>query len=116
MADGDRISVSEDKLYRALGELELRLVEKITTALDKKAEQFQVDNLEERVNTLEASRLSRAHLETDLEKLKPRLDMLERESLDKKAVKRAFHWALGSMVVGVATVATDIFLIVHYIH
>ena len=70
MADeGSRISVSEDKLYRALGELELRLVKSITDALSTKANEQDVIDLRRRVSVLEESRLARAHLELDVAKL-----------------------------------------------
>ena len=115
MPEETRISISEDKLYRALGELELRLVKGITEALDKKAEQIQVDNHETRIGELEKSRVERAHMEGDVSKHELRITDLERESVGNKAVRRAFKFAVGSGIVGVVAVLTDVFLIIHYI-
>lgn len=116
MAEGDRISVSEDKLYRALGDLELRLVKHLNEVLSRKADAVHVEALESRVSLLETSRVQRAHIEADVQKQENRIGALERESLDHKAVRRALKIAVGSVAVGVVSVIADILLIFNIIH
>jgi hypothetical protein len=58
MADaqnGNRITVSEDKLDAKLARLELSLVDRITKALDVKADQAYVEQLHARIHTAEAT-------------------------------------------------------------
>lgn len=74
MAEGDRISVSEDKLYRALGDLELRLIKSITDALATKASERDVVDLRQRVASLETSRSAREHLAKDVTDLRKEFD------------------------------------------
>lgn len=50
-----RINVSEDKLDAKLARLELSLVDRITKALDVKADQAYVEQLHARVHTAEGS-------------------------------------------------------------
>lgn len=50
-----RINVSEDKLDAKLARLELNLVDRITKALDAKADQGYVEQLHARVHSMEAS-------------------------------------------------------------
>lgn len=52
---GNRITVSEDKLDAKLARLELSLVDRITKALDVKADQAYVDQLATRVQTVEGT-------------------------------------------------------------
>ena len=50
-----RINVSEDKLDAKLARLELNLVDRITKALDAKADQGYVEQLHARVHSLESN-------------------------------------------------------------
>ena len=50
-----RINVSEDKLDAKLARLELNLVDRITQALDAKADQVYVEQLHARIHTVESS-------------------------------------------------------------
>jgi hypothetical protein len=52
---GRRISVSEDKLDAKLARLELSLVDRITKALDVKADQAYVEQLHTRIHTVEGT-------------------------------------------------------------
>lgn len=113
MAEGDRISVSEDKLYRALGELELRLVKHLAGSLALKAEAAHVQEIDHRVQVLEDSRIGRAHMETDVARNTERISVLERESLDHQAVRRAFKYAICSLGFGFAAAAADVYLVIH---
>jgi hypothetical protein len=54
-SNGSRITVSEDKLDAKLARLELNLVDRITTALDAKADQAYVAQLHARIHTAEAT-------------------------------------------------------------
>lgn len=53
--NGNRITVSEDKLDAKLARLELSLVDRITKALDVKADQAYVEQLHARIHTAEAT-------------------------------------------------------------
>jgi hypothetical protein len=55
MDGGARINVSEDKLDAKLARLELNLVDRITTALDAKADQAYVAQLHARIHTVEGT-------------------------------------------------------------
>jgi hypothetical protein len=52
---GSRINVSEDKLDAKLARLELSLVDRITGALDAKADQAYVAQLHARIHTVEGT-------------------------------------------------------------
>ncbi len=52
---GSRINVSEDKLDAKLARLELSLVDRITKALDVKADQGYVEQLHARIHTVEGT-------------------------------------------------------------
>jgi hypothetical protein len=51
----NRINVSEDKLDAKLARLELNLVDRITKALDAKADQGYVEQLHARIHTVEGT-------------------------------------------------------------
>src|SRR5262245_60189201 len=55
----ERITVSVETLRGELAQLELRLVDRLTSALAQKADLAHIDQLETRVNSLELSRASR---------------------------------------------------------
>jgi hypothetical protein len=76
--DADRISVSREALRAELGALELRLVDRLTTALEHKADSAHVSGLESRVASLELSRAARDHLASDLIQAMQRVAKLER--------------------------------------
>ena len=59
MADGERITVSLETLRGELTGLELRIVDRLTSALEKKADVAHIDQLEQRVQSLELSRAAR---------------------------------------------------------
>ncbi len=66
---GDRINVSREALRAELSQLELRIVDRLTTALEKKADHVALEALEGRVQALELTRASREHLATDITEL-----------------------------------------------
>lgn len=112
MSTGDvsqsRITVSEDKLDAKLARLELNLVDRITSALETKADQAYVEQLHARVHSVEsvasaAASLAQANIEKDADKEK-RIRALERF---KNAVPSV---AAISLVVSIATA------VVAYIH
>lgn len=78
MTEPDRISLSRETLRAELGALELRLVDRITTALATKAEMAVVDQIDSRVTTLELSRAAREHLVNDYNELERRVVKVER--------------------------------------
>ena len=53
--NGNRITVSEDKLDSKLARLELSLVDRITKALDVKADQAYVEQLHARIHIVEGT-------------------------------------------------------------
>jgi hypothetical protein len=54
-SNGNRITVSEDKLDAKLAKLELNLVDRITKAMDAKADHAYVEQLHARIHTAEAT-------------------------------------------------------------
>lgn len=110
----ERISVSEDKLYRALGELELRLVKHITDALAHKADAVTVEDLRSRVGTLEASRIARAHLEVDVKDHSTRIDNLESADRDRKVSLKAIKVAVVGGALGALGFVSEIFVAIYY--
>jgi hypothetical protein len=54
-SEGSRINVSEDKLDAKLAQLELNLVDRITKAIDVKADQAYVEQLHARIHTVEST-------------------------------------------------------------
>lgn len=59
MADPERITVSVETLRAELAQLELRMYERITSALSQKADVLHLEQLEARVQSLELSRAAR---------------------------------------------------------
>lgn len=74
----DEITLSRETLRAELAQLELRLVDRLSAALDGKADHAIVEQQELRIRTLEESRASRETLPQDLAQLETRLGRLER--------------------------------------
>lgn len=75
--DGDRaITVSRDLLRAELGALELRIVDRLTTEIAKKADQEDVRSIRHRVQTLEAQRPLGDRIVTEFLELKAAVDDL----------------------------------------
>lgn len=72
------ISISREALRAELTQLELRIVDRLTQALEKKADHSAVEALESRVQGLELSRAERTHMSGDLSEFAIRLSRLER--------------------------------------
>lgn len=92
-----RLSVSVETLRAELGALELRLVDRINDALDKKADQAVLEQLERRVASLELSRAERQHMPGQLVSFEERLTRLERfrNAVPSAAVLALFLSAAG---------------------
>lgn len=74
----DNLTVSLEKLRAELGELELRIVDRINDALDKKADQAVIEQLDQRVQSLELSRAAREHITAEVSDQNDRINKLER--------------------------------------
>lgn len=111
----DQLSVDEDKLFRALAELELRLTQTIRDALDKKADATLVAVLEGRVKSLEDSRIARAHLEADAKETRGRIDLLERDMEARQLGRRWLKAAVVGGALGVSSFVLDVVLLVYYL-
>lgn len=77
MSEGN-LSISREALRAELSQLELRIVDRLTQALEKKADHFAVEALELRVQGLELSRAERTHMSGDMSEIAIRLTRLER--------------------------------------
>lgn len=106
---GARINVSEDKLDAKLARLELSLVDRITKALDVKADQAYVEQLHARIHTVEGTLQATALLAAESAKtsgdVEERLRGLER-----------FRHAIPSvsLVAALAAVGETLYLIFHH--
>ena len=98
------ITVSEDRLDAKLTGLELRLVDRITKALDAKADEAVVSGLEARVRSLESAQQASSFVPTKLEDVEGRTRKLER-----------FRYAVPSAT-AIATVVSAIALTLAYWH
>lgn len=102
-AGNGRINVSEDKLDAKLARLELNLVDRITSALDAKADQAYVEQLHARIHSAESAIQATALLvpafKSTADDVETRLRGLERF---RYAVPSA---AVISVLVAVATAA-----------
>ena len=79
MSEGsDRISLSRETLRAELSQLELRLVDRLTNALELKADNATVDEMKKQLASLEKSRSAREHLATDVQDLERRIAALEK--------------------------------------
>ena len=74
----NRITVSEDKLDAKLAKLELSLVDRITKALDIKADQAYVEQLHARIHSIEATTQATAWMGEALKDVEQRTRKLER--------------------------------------
>ena len=89
MATGDeRITVSRETLRAELAEMELRLTRWVASA-------DSVKTLEGRVSNLEASRIAREHLATDVKELENTVRVLGDESIGRTAIKRFLLASVG---------------------
>ena len=68
-SEGSRINVSLDVLRNELTQLELRLVDRISAALETKADKAVVAEMDKRIVGLELSRASREHMEKDFSEM-----------------------------------------------
>ena len=73
-----RVNISLDTLRAELAQLELRIVDRLTGALDKKADQAHVDGIEGRVAGLELTRAEQVHLPKEISEARDRITKLER--------------------------------------
>jgi hypothetical protein len=74
----ERISLSRETLRAELSQLELRLVDRLTSALSTKADSAIVEQIDKRVDALELSRAAREHLADDVTETDRRVTKLER--------------------------------------
>lgn len=104
MAPGEeRITVSREALRAELSELELRIVDRLSRELERKADSTELSALEGRVGSLELTRASREHLATDTSDLSTRVSRLEK-----------FRYGVPS--VAVITLIATVFLVVFQPH
>lgn len=82
----EQINVSRNALRAELAQLELRLVDRLTSALDHKADQAVLDQAIARVSALELARAERVHMPKEVASLSKRVAALER-----------FRWAFPSI-------------------
>ena len=79
MSEGsDRISLSRETLRAELSQLELRLVDRLTNALELKADNSTVAEMQKQIASLENSRSAREHLAHDMMDLERRVGGLEK--------------------------------------
>lgn len=74
----DRITVSRETLRAELSQMELRLVDRLTLALEHKADAAVVSEMDKRLVQLELSKASREHIPAEVAVLGTRLDRIER--------------------------------------
>lgn len=81
MAEGngaERITLSRETLRAELAGLELRLVDRLTNALELKADNAIVAEMAKQIASLENSRSAREHLANDMLELERRVSGLEK--------------------------------------
>lgn len=111
----DMVSVSEDKLYRALSELKLDIIKEIREATMTKAEQADVVDLRNRVASLETSRTSRAHIESDVKDSLGRINVLEDESNARKISLKTLKVAVVGGLLGAVGFVGELVVAIYYI-
>lgn len=74
----DEITLSRETLRAELAQLELRLVDRLTQALDGKADHAVVEAQNQRITVLELSRAARETLPTEINDVEKRVTRLER--------------------------------------
>lgn len=111
MADeGSRITVSEDKLDAKLAKLELSLVDRITKALDAKADAQVVRELRDKIHVLQNVVNAVAHLPVEVTRLNEEVDVLKTARAGQVANSKLI-WALATLAVGlIGAVATLVWL------
>jgi len=103
-AANERITVSREALRAELGELELRLVDRLADAMELKADAKEVDQLKDRVQSLELARAAREEMPRELLTLTNRVGALER-----------FRYAFPSLAV-VSFIASVVLGVLVYFH
>lgn len=100
----ERISLSRETLRAELSQLELRLVDRLTSALSTKADSAIVEQIDKRVDALELSRASREKLPEEVATVERRVTKLER-----------FRYAIPSVAVisALAALAELAYLVIH---
>lgn len=93
-----RISVSVDVLRNELAQLELRIVDRIATSLDQKADKTIVAEHDKRITSLELSRASREHLSQDVNDMDRRVMSLEANANRDTGVTNFKRWLLPAAV------------------
>ena len=92
--EATRISISLDTLRNELAQLELRLVDRIQSALESKADKAVVAEHDKRITSLELSRASREHMSKDLADVDRRLASLEVSEANEAGEKVFKRWLL----------------------
>lgn len=110
--DNARITVSEDKLDAKLAALELRLVDRITQALEAKADAQVVRELRDKVHVLQNVVNAVAHLPAAVTTLTEEVEVLKVARAGQVANSKLI-WALLTLGVGlIGAVATLVWLAV----
>lgn len=113
----ERISVARSELRAELTDLELRLVDRLSKALESKADSAIVHQLDARVNSLELSRASREHLAGDTVDLERRVAVIETSKADKTVVEQLQRWRQlfpsASVLSAAAAVAAAVYAFLH---
>lgn len=112
MMNGEsRITVSEDKLDAKLAALELRLVDRITQALDAKADEAVVKELREKVHALQGTVQALTHLPGELLRLNDEVALLKEARAAAAGLTSFQRWFFGTVCVGLmGAVATLVWL------
>jgi hypothetical protein len=109
--------LSTETLRAELNGLELRLVDRLTRALELKADVGVVATLSDRITSLELTRASREHLVPDLSGLQQRVAVVEDKALSADAVSNYRRWLFGGVAVGTLGLLLAVAdFIVHHIH
>jgi hypothetical protein len=105
--DSQRITVSLDTLRNELSQLELRIVDRIASALELKADKTVVAEHDKRIAQLELSRAAREHLSKDLLDLERRVGEVETVNAGEAGASNYRRWLLPAF----ATVAGSLWWI-----
>lgn len=100
----ERITVSRETLRAELAGLELRLVDRLTYALEHKADRALLESTLERVKALELSRAERAHMAQELVEIQKTVKHLER-----------FRWAVPSTAVISLAITVGLLIQQHFV-
>lgn len=110
--EGPKITVSEDKLDAKLAALELRLVDRITSALEAKADAAVVKELREKVHVLQSSVQAIAHLPAEVLRLGNEVDVLRDARAGQVANSKLIWGLVGVAVALIGAIATLVWLAV----